>query len=55
MFNNERLKGLIGLINFYGKFIPKRAEILKSLIRLAGKKSDVQNDRGEEQDQSLEK
>ena len=48
----KELRGLIGLINFYGKFIPKRAEILEHLTRLTGSKCNVQNDWGENQDKS---
>ena len=49
------LRGLIGLVNFYGKFIPtcRRAEILEPLTRLTGKKYSVQQDWGSEQDKSL--
>jgi len=35
----KELRGLIGLINFYGRFIPKKAEILEPLTRLTNKKA----------------
>ena len=38
------LRGLIGLMNFYGKFIPRRAEILEPSTRLTGKKYSVQQE-----------
>ena len=46
------LRGLIGLVNFYGKSY-RRAEILEPLTRLTGKKYSVQQDWGSEQDKSL--
>ena len=52
--SRKGLRGLIGLVNFYGKFIPRRAEILEPLTRLTGKKFQVQQDWGPEQDKSLE-
>jgi len=45
---------VIGIINFYGKFIPKRAEILEPITRLTGKQYNVQHDWGKNQDRFLD-
>ena len=41
------------MVNFYAKFIPNRAQLLKPLTKLTQKGANVEQDWGPEQDQSL--
>ena len=51
--SKKQLRGLIGMVNFYAKFIPNRAQLLKPLTKLTQKGANVEQDWGSEQDQSL--